>query len=419
MKKIKKILIILVITISGLICLSNFSVFSSNSSPCQNHNVQGWAWSERTGWISFSCENCDSDLNGQWDGGECGTGESIDYGVDIDSDTGEMSGYAWSERAGWISFRSEDLAGCPSEPCEAKVDFATGGVSGWAKAVNADGWSSWIRLRDSDYGVEISGSEFKGWAWSDEAIGWVSFNCSNTNWCSTSDYKVTTDLTIPLPVPSDSQETFSYCTDSLHPILSWNYPAETDGYKIEVYKEGLLIYQYEALGTSSKSHSFFDPGTCHENNGFQNEPVCDLEYNKSYNWRVKVKDQGGNWSPWSDWSTFSTPSHQFPYTDFSWSPQNPRVGEEVQFTDETSWGEGAGKNWSWTIPDAQYTGETNSSSQNPKVIFQTQGEKEVILQTTDNTLDEEGNCGPGCCQISKIVNVRHSLPGWEEIHPGE
>ncbi len=414
---------------------------------CQDHNVQGWAWSERTGWISFSCENCDADFDGNWDGGNCGAGSSIDYGVDIDDGqgdpecngvAGEMCGYAWSERAGWISFNSSDLIGCPSGTCEAKVNMTTGEVSGWAKAINADGWDGWIHLRDTNYGVYIdsttSPAEFKNWAWSDEVIGWISFNCENCEnnpdcdkqaACNGThpDYKVTTDLTfVSPPTVSNPRETFYYCSDSLHPILEWDYSDGTsDGYKVEVYSGSNLIYQYEASGISSTSHSAnYDAGICHiGGNGFQNDPVCDFEYNTTYSWRVKAKNQDGVWSEWSDWDNFTTPLHSFPQPEFTWSPSSPRINEETQFTDQTVFGTGASPSWSWTIPDAVYTGGTSSSSQNPVVIFQSSGEKEVILQATDTTLTQNGTCGAGCCDISHQVNVRYSIPEWEEVHPGE
>lgn len=425
---------------------------------CQDHNVQGWAWSERTGWISFSCENCDADFDGNWDGGNCGAGSSIDYGVDIDDGqgdpecngvAGEMCGYAWSERAGYIAFGDYNGDGIinssdndPSYPCypncKASVDLDGGEVSGWAKAINADGWDGWIHLRDTNYGVYIdsttSPAEFKNWARSDEVIGWISFNCENCEnnpdcdkqaACNGThpDYKVTTDLTfVSPPTVSNPRETFYYCSDSLHPILEWDYSDGTsDGYKVEVYSGSNLIYQYEASGISSTSHSAnYDAGICHiGGNGFQNDPVCDFEYNTTYSWRVKAKNQDGVWSEWSDWDNFTTPLHSFPQPEFTWSPSSPRINEETQFTDQTVFGTGASPSWSWTIPDAVYTGGTSSSSQNPVVIFQSSGEKEVILQATDTTLTQNGTCGAGCCDISHQVNVRYSIPEWEEVHPGE
>ena len=144
-------------------------------------DVSGWAWSENIGWISFNC----TDL------GTCGT---VDYGVDIDG-SGLFSGYAWSENIGWITFNQGELSGCPIEPCEARLDFGgTDELSGWARALSyGGGWEGWIRLRNTDYGVyrNPSTNELEDWAWSDEVMGWISFNCNNEGSCATSDYAVT------------------------------------------------------------------------------------------------------------------------------------------------------------------------------------------------------------------------------------
>jgi len=144
------------------------------------HNVSGWAWSENIGWISF---------NNTTGGG------TTNYGVNINPSTGVFSGYAWSENIGWITFNESELSGCPSGTCQAKLDFGTKQVSGWAKALtDGGGWDGWIKLKGTNYGVwldtSVTPNEFRDWAWSDMVIGWISFNCKNQNVCSTSSYKV-------------------------------------------------------------------------------------------------------------------------------------------------------------------------------------------------------------------------------------
>jgi len=60
-----------------------------------NGNLSGWAWSESFGWISFS------------------TTTPIAYSVTVattttaNHETGEWDGYAWSENDGWISFNCQ------------------------------------------------------------------------------------------------------------------------------------------------------------------------------------------------------------------------------------------------------------------------------------------------------------------------
>lgn len=173
------------------------STLSDQSESNPPHNLTGWAWSEYIGWISFA------DPSG-------GTG--IDYGVDIDIETGKLSGQAWSENIGWISFDEADLGGCPKAPCEALVATTTGKVTGWARAClgtytssneisgtcatsasRADGWDGWISLSKQanetiEYGVTVSGCNYSGWAWGGDVIGWISFS---GNEYSTLQYGVT------------------------------------------------------------------------------------------------------------------------------------------------------------------------------------------------------------------------------------
>jgi len=162
------------------------------------HNVWGWAWAGDTiGWVSFNSTN---------------TGGAVNYGVNIDPATGVLSGYAWMGSTypsfGWISFEPADLIGCPSGTCNASLDLDTGALSGWARALSLD---SWIKLKGTwADGVSIisnpsppPASVFKGWAWGNggSVLGWISFNCSNSNtdYCATVDYKVMTDIVINNP----------------------------------------------------------------------------------------------------------------------------------------------------------------------------------------------------------------------------
>ena len=152
--------------IISFIALAFFGVQTVNAGL--DDNVSGWAWSENIGWISFN------NITG---------GGPIDYGVEISTSTGIFSGYAWSENIGWISFERNDTGTPPASPYNgsedfiAKLDLETNEVSGWAKALSID---SWIKLRDTTYGVErdisTTPDELKGWAWSDQVIGWISFN---------------------------------------------------------------------------------------------------------------------------------------------------------------------------------------------------------------------------------------------------
>ncbi|QQG38123.1 MAG: hypothetical protein HYS26_01035 [Candidatus Kaiserbacteria bacterium] len=127
--------------------------------------LEGYAWSDTIGWISFDCAGPD----------ECDQG---DYQIMIASD-GALTGYAWSDSIGWISANPADLSGCPSAPCEALLD--DGELTGWLKALSAaDGWDGWISLSGSGYGVTESNGTFDGYAWGSDVVGWVDFSYAHT-----------------------------------------------------------------------------------------------------------------------------------------------------------------------------------------------------------------------------------------------
>ncbi len=152
-------------------------------------NVSGYAWSENIGWISFNSTN---------------DGSAVSYGVNLDTTnratggTGNFSGNAWSENIGWISFNRLDTGTPPFAPFSgatgpiAQVDWATGKVTGWARALSGvgsvGGWDGWIKLSDDSIpvwngrGVKISGNNFSGLAWGGAdgtgiagVVGWIDF----------------------------------------------------------------------------------------------------------------------------------------------------------------------------------------------------------------------------------------------------
>lgn len=142
-----------------------------------NDNVSGFAWSDSVGWVSFNCTDIP----------DC----RYDYGVKVDPLTGLFSGYAWSENLGWIYFSPvgpypdlPNYSACLDLPgsvqkCDSTGDYK---VSGWAKILSNKGW---VSLRGtaqdgSSYGVswDNTNQELNGMAWSSDDLGWLSFNCN-------------------------------------------------------------------------------------------------------------------------------------------------------------------------------------------------------------------------------------------------
>lgn len=135
-----------------------------------------WAWNDIIGWINFYNTNTvnvtSQKLTGYADSPagyislDCATSPNGDicaqsnYKV-LNNGAGDLSGWAWNDQYGWISFcGGQNTPDCP-------------------------GTNAYQVLINPSTGV------FTGWAWNDTA-GWISFNCSDTNGCGTSNYKVIT-----------------------------------------------------------------------------------------------------------------------------------------------------------------------------------------------------------------------------------
>ena len=152
-----KIKIIFILT---AVFLFGFGLYLAQAAE---NSLEGYAWSENIGWISFNCSNNNS----------CAV---VDYSVKINEANGKFSGYAWSENLGWIDFSPN-----PSYPAQpnksAELDFSTGQTSGWARIVSLKDYSDsgWIKMSGSNYGVVLNSGIFDGFAWSDE-IGWIDFS---------------------------------------------------------------------------------------------------------------------------------------------------------------------------------------------------------------------------------------------------
>lgn len=102
-------------TRSGNICgSSNYGVCNGpgphgTDGTCANGNasgvLSGYAWNDTIGWISFNCD--ESSYGGS---NQCATSN---YKVSIDAN-GDFSGYAWNDVAGWVSFNCANNGSCGS-----------------------------------------------------------------------------------------------------------------------------------------------------------------------------------------------------------------------------------------------------------------------------------------------------------------
>src|SRR3989344_1918074 len=282
-----------------------------NAQAGSGENMSGWAWSETIGWISF---------NNTTGGG------STSYGAHVDPTTGAMSGYAWSEYIGWIKF--DPVGPYPGSPSNsATIHTATGEVSGWARAcagaVNADcsggthpnsgAWDGWIKLKNhssdggSAYGVTLTipTGEFHGWAWGGDVVGWISFNCaegglSGGSGCSQSDYKIITIPNVFNPAPE--------ARDLSDNSGSANYcgsatPPIILSWQFHDPGDTQSAYQVQVDNNLDFSSIEIDSGKV-LSSSTQYAPQ-NLSFNVTYYWRVKVWDSYDTGSAFAIGSVFA------------------------------------------------------------------------------------------------------------------
>ncbi len=399
------------------------------------HNVLGFAWSENIGWISFNSDNCDTDNNGFIDtdatvlgcGGDNSTDVAFDYGVNVDL-AGNVSGYAWSENIGWISFEPADIVGCPAGICQPSL--AGGIFSGWARALNhGGGWDGWISLNcvnsgvcaASNYKVCLNSINFEGWAWGGDVVGWVSFNCSNNVSCVASNYKVYFRNNPPV-ITDGGWSMVDVCLLGANPQaqFTWGYtdddPPQKD-YQVEI-GEITLPSKYDSGKILSSSNVFTVPPT-------DIFGAAILEYGKEYWYTVKAWDSNDVQSNIlsCNFDGLKTITHQYPTATFTYLPlANITPLQEVIFDPSLSQvydGSPALAVYDW---DFDYDGTdplepsldatTSPAPADPMIshFFAEVKTYEVNLKVTDSS---------GCsCMINKPVNVGGAdLPKWNEVKP--
>ncbi len=389
--------------LSAFLLLTIFSGWKSVEAQdyCE---VLGWGWSSNTGWIRFSGSN---------------------YGVIMDPYTGDLSGYAWSSNLGWLSFN--DYSGCPVSPCEPRVvgDFPycspNCSFEGFSRFLSGDpavaGWRGWLRLDDTLYGLEAAeGSNYlwdvRYWAWgggdgSGKGVhGWTSANCSEQGSCGASNYQLTIScegVNFPPRITSTAVLQGSYCETYSPPvILTWTFE-DPDGddqgaRHIRIYSGGTLVEENctgEFENCTSRSTSY---------------APSSLTWDTSYTWEVKIWDERGAESEWVDGDPFTTGSGSI-FPDFTWSPEVPVMGEQVQFFDESfAVGNVDVSSWFWQFEEGV---PATSEEQNPVIQFSAISPDGNDVSLTVSCAEDKINCTQ-----TKQVEVLLQLPEWIEVHPG-
>lgn len=214
-------------------------LFTPKAFAANEHILSGWAWSDNIGWISFNCDNTSS----------CGT---VDYSVIVDQATGHLSGYAWSSNIGWISFNSGDVSGCPSViTCQPTMVFNSSGANGayfphiigFARALSpvgsSSGWDGYISLScnndssgcgSSNYGVTIPYSGSSGPTSGTNNLSGFAWGSTVVGWVDFSSVTITTGGSVITLVATDSNDDpITSVPDTSTPInLTWTSLTSTN-----------------------------------------------------------------------------------------------------------------------------------------------------------------------------------------------
>ncbi len=378
--------------------------------------LQGVAWADvpgdgtgaGIGWIKF---NSESENNS--------AASAVKYSVQIDRN-GLVTGNAWSEHYGWLSFHPPDLNGCPSATCQASLN-ADGKLSGWARFVGpksfsqgTTAWDGWVHLSDNNYGVNFDSTtgKFSGEAWAGDIGGWIVFGpttVNNKTYCQHCTVRASlvnrppTVSNVKIEGPAES-----WCSATPFYRVTWTYTDPDNNiqkeFKIKFVntQDNSVTFETQVTGTDGgqPSYRLNDP---------LNGPAW-LKANTSYKAEVSASD-GWVFSAWSASQATTTPTHYLPLVAFTMSPDPTATGTITAFTDissDRSGGEYSLQSWKWTFQNAAPpTAEKVEAGQSVFVIFP-QLPSRATLTVTDKsgascTAEREVNSGGPAGPIKRRI----------------
>lgn len=380
-----------------------------------------------------------------------------------DPTTGDQFNY------GWLSFNRDDLRGCLGQSeliaCAARMDKTTGKMSGWARFIGfknltgADQWyDGWVSLASFGgnpypYGSAFDSSLGKiiGTAWGSfvnplfnrnpNGIGWMAMGrdeCRSAGGSTNCDIFVSERTNRPivrnvnvrangiftpkLANPDDPTSEIigrwggdPFCASSTEYQVSWNYngPESFPNWvEIEftpVSGSGKTVFLSTSTVGTVSPFPFAGVG------GFPvGESVGTLDYGTDYVARVRAgnffsppNEDSMDWSDWASSGVFTTPTHYYPFVDFStqYAGQDlalrhlydvdgsvsldRSVGSPAPFP-QSGWG------WSWEFGDAVAgLGDPDTASGNPaRTRFLTSSTYPIKLTVDDG--------GGGVCNYTQL-----------------
>ncbi|RMD51477.1 hypothetical protein D6827_02185 [Candidatus Parcubacteria bacterium] len=182
----KYFLLPLAVVILAVVSIFVWQSRAPQASAGLSDNLGGHAWDTYYGWISYnSCNSAYTNppypaVDNCWSLADWGLNATFTTGTGGEITGGEVSGFMWHDALGWICVGSTCASYTGVNECGSDITPPSGNL-----AVTFD-------TQDA---LQPEWWELKGWgkicAWGDDPdAAWISFNCSNTGDCATSDYKV-------------------------------------------------------------------------------------------------------------------------------------------------------------------------------------------------------------------------------------
>ncbi len=385
--------------VAGLAVFAWFLFPISFSRATVNTELTGWAWSENIGWISFTSKNCDTDGNGQSNGAagcpSSGTAMAA-YGVNRDS-SGNLTGYAWSENIGWILFNpSGPYPGTPNYT--AKINSGSA-ASGWFRAIANDvSWDGWMKFDSGgNYGsgVTLGGSQgctMQGYAWGSDIVGWIHMNGSN--------YQVDIPCGQVVDLTSNVTGSGAVCSATPQPTISWTYSDPNNLTQ--------AAYEVEVSVNSNYSSPAVDTGKVNSTSNSYVIGSGSLAYNTPYYYRVRAWNTNDIVTDWGT-GTFTTPQHRGPTVSFTVVPTKPVQNSNATTTDtSTTSGGSTVASRTWTFPGT-VTLVTPPATDATEVVKFVDDSNSVTLSVTDSDALT--------CSLTQNITTISPILDFKEVAP--
>jgi hypothetical protein len=370
----------------GVIGIDTPTLFTAETAVADTNDLEltGYAFAENIGLISFNCSNTNS----------CGTGVGqSDYKVLYNEGAGTFSGFAWSDGIGWIKFH--ELSGFPfNDGYGEMIMDGNDSVHGWIRACAGTsdglcgtmddyegGWDGWISLSGSNYGPSLDEeNKLIGYSWGSDVVGWIDWSpfipeCEGPCGVQISEpFDFSTSA--PTPVEIDFGETESVLVTitklgGSNSELVTITASDTDGVTVT-----------EPIGGCETDAA--DDSTC--------TVLMDISVDLDASYVKKVVNitgtsEGGLTKPYSIF--VKVPQPEFVgEVSCSANRASAFVGQDVVWTAVISGGDAGDYTYSWSSPDGLLSGTEITTT----VEYQTPGTKTAVVLVTDELTPAATDC---------------------------